>query len=406
MNRCIQKIAGKESLWLSSMLNYLSLGAFLLLALCATSCKEVRHYPGEYECGEYIGGHNPDDCPDLSKLDPRKPFHQFDDQIAATYVPPDESFEHQDPIHAPNLTALHELEQLSGDFAECYTIGSGDVIELFVWNRPEVSGGNLLVGPDGVVSIPRVGNVKLSGLTREGSEEVLKKRLSELYDNPDLNVSIKTYNNNRVFVLGRVCHPGIIQFPGQGTLLEAITIAGGVAGAEEDLYSTECSILRGKDTIIWIDLMELLQEGNMTLNAKLKPNDVIYVPRAKQYLIYVMGQVAQPRAIPLRVDLSLMDAIMMAGGPTYEANYSDAYLIRSAGPDSVVKRINIKQMIATGDMTQNFKLQPHDIIYVGEKNLSRFNYHLSQIAPSLRFINLTESVIDGFGPNNNNNNNN
>ena len=96
---------------------------------------------------------------------------------------------------------------------------------------------------------------------------------------------------------------------------------------------SKCAIIRGKDTILWVDLRDLLQNGNMALNARIRNNDIIFIPESENELIYVMGNVVTPGIVRLKAKLSLMDAIMYAGGPTEDADMTEIYIIRDEGGD-------------------------------------------------------------------------
>ena len=128
------------------------------------------------------------------------------------------------------LTPPEEIKMLSEAIATEYRIGEGDVLNVVVWYRPELSNPQALVAPDGVVSIPKVGEVSVTGMTREEAAENIKKHVSKLYIDPDVTVTVLSYKNNSLYVLGRVRNPGIIHFPGPPTLVEALTRAGGIGG--------------------------------------------------------------------------------------------------------------------------------------------------------------------------------
>ncbi len=116
----------------------------------------------------------------------------------------------------------------------------------------------------------------------------------------------------------------------------------GYSTEAEDTYLTRCAIIRGKDTIIWIDLNDLLQNGNMALNAKILNNDVIFIPESQSELVYVMGEVRTPGAYNMTGRLTIMDSLMLAGGPTDDADTTTIYLIRKGeGKQGSVREINL-----------------------------------------------------------------
>lgn len=286
-----------------------------------------------------------------------------------------------------------------------YLIGPGDSLSLKVWGRPEVSAPNMIVGPDGIITVPRVGFIQTTGRTRKSVANEILEKLKQFYSNPEITFSILAYKNNKAFVLGRVENPGVVNFPGEGTLLEALSIAGGYSTEAEDTYLTRCAIIRGKDTIIWIDLNDLLQNGNMALNAKILNNDVIFIPESQSELVYVMGEVRTPGAYNMTGRLTIMDSLMLAGGPTDDADTTTIYLIRKGeGKQGSAREINLKHLLTAADFSRNYIMEDDDVLYVTEKPISRFNYVLEKIVPSLEFIKLGNEVLESFGVDVNNGN--
>jgi polysaccharide export outer membrane protein len=290
----------------------------------------------------------------------------------------------------------NEVQKLSEKVGGEYRLGPGDVLRFKVWHRPEVSNENMIVSPDGNISIIRIGMIKVEGKTLAEVNKEITEKLSVLYEKPEINISIEKFNNNKVFVLGRVTSPGVVNLPGPGTLLEALAMAGGLPVLQKDAFLTRCSIIRGKDKVIWIDLQELLHKGNMSLNARLQNRDIVFIPESADQLVYVMGEVAHPGALRLTAQFSYLDAIMQCGGPTRDANLKKTYLVRFDGKKGDVRQVDIKKMIETGMLTENYILKDNDVIYVAPAGLAKFNYAVQQILPSLAVLNLATGTVQGI----------
>lgn len=290
-----------------------------------------------------------------------------------------------------------KIEALSKDMPAEYLLGPGDELSLKVWNRPEISDEKIIVGPDGIINVLRIGPVKVLDRTRDDVTREIVSKLSAFYETPEVMLSVKAYNNNKAFVLGRVENPGVVKFPGNGTLLEALSLAGGLPVRQSEAFLTKCAIIRGRDQIIWIDLRELLNNGNMALNAPIHNNDVIFIPESEDEMVYVMGEVRVPGAIKLKTRLTYLDALMLAGGPTEDGNREKTYLIRFDGKSGVKHQIDLGKILDAADMTQNVLLQDNDIIFVARSGLSDFNYVLRQVLPALQVIDLTTNTLERFG---------
>ncbi|HQN18009.1 MAG TPA: SLBB domain-containing protein [Syntrophobacteraceae bacterium] len=280
------------------------------------------------------------------------------------------------------------VDRFSQEVPEEYFVGPGDVFKLTIWHRPEVSDDNVIVGPDGTISVNRIGTFNASGKTVTQLADEIAHRLSKFYESPEVTIAMKSYNNNKAFVLGRVANPGVVRFPGKGTLLEALALAGGLPASQTNTILRKCSIIRGKETVIWVDLNELLHKGNTALNAAIRNNDIVFIPEGEDELVYVMGEVAKPGAVPIRTRLTYLDAVMLAGGPTKDANLAKTYLVRSADKQGSVVEVDLEKQVETGVFTQNYVLHANDIIYVSPTTLSRFSYIVNQFSPMMQVITL------------------
>jgi len=294
---------------------------------------------------------------------------------------------------APPLYVEEQSERIS----DRYLLGPGDILNLRVWNREELSDPDIIVGPDGIITVSRIGNIRVGGRKREDVAAEITAKLSKFYQNPEVSLSVKAYKNNKAFVLGRVENPGVVNFPGKGTLLEALSLAGGLPVLEKEAFLTKCAIIRGKHKIIWIDLRELLNNGNMALNARIQNNDVIFIPESDDENVYVMGEVIRPGTVRLRLQMAFLDALMLSGGPTEDANLEKIYILRFNKNESEVQEINLKHIIETGDINQNYQLKANDIVYVSEKGISKFNYVMKQLMPFLEVLQLSTTNLESFG---------
>jgi polysaccharide biosynthesis/export protein len=261
-----------------------------------------------------------------------------------------------------------------------YVIGEGDEIALNVWGRPELSGKHV-IGPDGKATLPYVGAMRLAGLTRTGVVSAALAAWGPLYEDLNVTVDVLKYESNRIFVLGRVANPGVLRFENQPTLLEAITRAGGLPiggiGAEKAALA-RCMVFRGQDKLVWIELRSLLNGSNLALNIRLQRNDTIYIPDSDDQLVYVMGEVLRPGAIRVTPDMTFMNALAQAGGPTDDARAGRVRLIRpSAG---IEREFDLSDFYRAG-REENVALQDGDVIYVSRSRMAKVGYVLQKLSP-------------------------
>lgn len=320
-----------------------------------------------------------------------KVFEQVEDTVATNVFTPEVS------TAAKAFASPDRVEEFSKPGDVGYRLGPGDMFAFLVRGRPDISREEIIVSPDGEVALPRVGILNVGGQTLAQVTATLNERLQRFYDEPEVTLVMKSFSNNKVFVLGRVANPGAVHFTGRGTLLEALSLSGGLPVDTVRSFLTRCMIIRGKDMVIWIDLRDLLENGNMALNASLQNNDIIFIPQSEDQMAYVMGMVRMPGVMLLRSSMTVLDAIMQSGGLSRDANPDEVYLVRQHEGQGMVERIDFAAMVEKGDLRKNYVLKDGDILYVDEQGASKFNYYLSRLLPSMDVVDFSIRTAESFG---------
>ena len=276
-----------------------------------------------------------------------------------------------------------------------YIIGGKDVLSITIYDEPDLSydqrnNRSLRVSIDGMISFPLLGYVKVAGLTPFELEKKLDKLLSEGYlVNPHVSVIVAEYHSKEIYVLGVVRNPGVYPLLGKESILEIISKAGGVITSEacNDIiilrknFSTDNKISQKSvlDTsavsktntpidpeieYIRLDLQKLFKKGDIALNIDLQDQDTMYIPMAES--IFVFGQVATPGAIKLlEKDITVIEAISMAGGFTGIASPSRTRIVRMENGVEKTIYVNVNRIIR-GKKSKDIILKAGDIIVVPE----------------------------------------
>jgi polysaccharide export outer membrane protein len=280
-----------------------------------------------------------------------------------------------DHLSAATDQAINEFEDSP---RSRYTIGPGDRVNVTVWARPELSGAHV-VGPDGDIQVTFLGSVRIADLTPDQASAKLTSALSEYYLGAYATITMLSYSGNSVTVLGHVAHPGLLTFSDDPTLLEVLARAG--TPQTDGKASTDiarCAIFRGKDRAIWIDLRPLYRGHDMALNLRMQRGDYVYVPDPSDQLVYVMGQVNKPGAYPLTPNMSFLDAIAQAGGPSDAGQPAKIVLARPR--DHLQQVVDLKTFLG-GNGEANYSLEEGDIIYVPKNGVAKVGYVLQQLNP-------------------------
>jgi polysaccharide export outer membrane protein len=172
--------------------------------------------------------------------------------------------------------ALATPAPAAGTATDSYVIGASDVLTVTVWKEPTLSG-SLLVRPDGMISLPLLGDIQASGMTPLQLADQIEAKLKKFMQDPKVSVVLTQIRSKIIYLLGEVQKKGPVEMTPGMTLLEAISSAGGLT---EFANSKKIYILRdeaGKHQKIPVHYKEALK-GDSTLDLVLKPGDTIVVP--------------------------------------------------------------------------------------------------------------------------------
>jgi polysaccharide biosynthesis/export protein len=240
-----------------------------------------------------------------------------------------------------------------------YRLGEEDEVDITVYGDSELSK-KQTVRPDGRIAFPLIGDLKAARLTPDELREVITERLSRFLKNPRVTVIVSQYNSRQVYVLGQVKTPGLVRLGADLTVLQSIARAGGVT----DGADLQGALLVRDSQILPVNFERLFRNGDFAHNVFLHPNDTILIPNVSARKIFVLGEVKQPAAIPLRHPVSLIESISMAGGLTIEAQPKSIAIIKGGLSSRNMVTVNINDITRDGVAAKNLILEPNDIVYV------------------------------------------
>ncbi len=241
-----------------------------------------------------------------------------------------------------------------------YVIGEGDVLEIYVWGVKELNV-SAKVRPDGKITIPGVGDVKASGFTPPGLQKSLGEKLKELVRNPNVTVTVKEMTNSKVYIFGGGVKSAAYDLNRSTTLLQLLCNLGDVQNA--DLRKAHV-FRNGK--IIKAGFYTLFIGGDTSEDMAIESNDSIYIPLLTDKSIYVLGAVTTPKFIEYRDGITVMQAVLEAGGFTKFAKQNDTIILRKEGDKETIIPVKAKDILSDGDLSQNYKLKPNDYVMVKE----------------------------------------
>ena len=259
-----------------------------------------------------------------------------------------------------------------------YLIGAEDVLDIEVFDVPELRK-TVRVSNDGVIALALIGRVKAAGLTAEQLREQLEAKYGESYlQKPQVTVFVTEFHAQPVSVIGAVEKPGIYQLTGRRTLIELLSMAGGLAKrssapAGRNLYVTRrggfhsLQPTEGLDLIapekLQVNIQRLLYSHEDTLNIDVEPRDIISVSKAD--VVYVVGSVRKAGGFVLedREKITVMQALAMAEGFSGTPAKTSARIVRRASDGKRTEiPVNLKRVL--DGKSEDIDMLANDILYV------------------------------------------
>jgi polysaccharide biosynthesis/export protein len=160
---------------------------------------------------------------------------------------------------------------------ESYTVGSGDVLHVDVWQEQEVSQ-IAVVRPDGNISLPLINEVKVSGLTPLQIQDLISQKLKSFVNDPKVTVTVAEIHSKRAFITGEVTRPGEYSLNTQITVLQLIAQAGGFTAFAKTERVVVLRMANGTEQRLKFRYKEVVHGKNVEQNITLQPGDTVVVP--------------------------------------------------------------------------------------------------------------------------------
>ncbi|MGH7495686.1 MAG: polysaccharide biosynthesis/export family protein [bacterium] len=282
-----------------------------------------------------------------------------------------------------------------------YILGKGDLLSISFWQRPELNS-DTRVDAAGAIELPLIGSIPAAGSTlSQLRDEVLNRVTLVDIRITQVSIVVREYASNVVYVTGSVLSPGKLMFETIPNLWQIILEAG---GPQPTAKLNEVAITRGRGAeagkTIQVNLESALNRGDISALPAVYPGDNVNVPGVMaptgaatlpssvsddRKVVHVFGQVVTPGIFDYKPEMSLFDAIVLAGGPNPTANLKKVQLFFRGQRQAEVAIIDVERYMHRSTPLPPL-LHPGDAIYVPPKRqLSPF------LSESIRII-FTSSV--------------
>jgi len=163
-----------------------------------------------------------------------------------------------------------------------YLIGAGDVLNIFVWRNPEVSG-SFVVRPDGMITTSLVEDIKVAGKTPTELARSIEEILGTYLRDPVVTVTVNSFVgpfSEQIRVIGEAAQPQAINYTQHMTLLDVMIQVGGLTEFANGNGAVLVRIENGKQIQYEIEIDDLLKDGEINANVDMLPGDIIIIPEA------------------------------------------------------------------------------------------------------------------------------
>lgn len=274
-----------------------------------------------------------------------------------------------------------------------YRIGPGDVLDIRIYNRPQLSREAVRVEGSGMIRMPLIETEIQAGCMTEGElAKEIATRYARYYKNLQVDVFIKEYHSRQVAIIGAVNDQSRFELQRRVRLLELLTYAKGPSAKAGQtiniVHSTAASPCKKIDddtetaaAFSSYRLSDVLQ-GDPKSNPYLETGDIVTLPEADQ--VYVVGNVFSPLTIALKEPITLTRAIAMAGGLRQDTKKDKIRVLRQEPGTAIKKEIIVDLAAIEKKQSEDLALAPNDIIDVPASASKSFLRSLVQgVAPSV-----------------------
>lgn len=288
----------------------------------------------------------------------------------AQNISPSQDLGHQeDPAHQKDTSKeplAPPVQPIAGErgnrietSSSTLVLGPGDEVEVTVYGAPDLSG-HTRVSPDGNISMPLIGYVRVAGLSSSEAEAAIEAELrhNNIVNEPQVSIYAKEYTSSGISVAGEVAKPGFYSALGPHRLFDVLQAAGGstdraankvVISHRDQKEATTLSISK--------DPAEMAAS-----NIELQPGDTVVVPKAG--IVYVLGEVTRPGGYVLNSTggVTVLQVVAVAGGPTHLASSGKTRLLHRTGNGFQEQNIDLKKLLR--GKAHDISVRDEDILFV------------------------------------------
>lgn len=308
---------------------------------------------------------------------------------------------------APQRPAIAQVADPDNSDDDSYRVGPGDLIDVRVFGHPEL-GRETRISNQGTIRLPFLDEIQIACMTENQIAKLIVEKFKKYLRDPQIDVFVKEYKSQPVAVIGSVATPGRFQLQRRVRLLELLTFSGGpnlnsggivhvIRGSAPDFCemqngdgvtvavsgvvpvekSSPVATTTEKGITLHFDpLVQSAQDQGVLMsynikdvllglpesNPYIRPGDIISVPETDQ--VFITGQIVKPGPISMRTQMTLLQALGMAGGFMPEAARHRVRVIRQDPSTKIREEFLFNVDHIRQKKAEDIVLQPNDVVDV------------------------------------------
>ncbi len=241
-----------------------------------------------------------------------------------------------------------------------YVLGPGDDLTINVWGAVDST---LIrtVDRNGRIVLPKVGDLRIWGLTFSQADRLIRDELSRFFRGFQTSVTMGRLRTVSVHVVGEVCQPGVYTLSSLATVTNALYSAGGPTKLGS---LREVRLLRSNVQVARIDLYDFLQRGDRARDYRLESGDTIFVPTVGD-VVAVAGEVKRPAIYEVQTGTRLADVVTLAGGVTPTSYLKRVQIVRALpNAERATLDVDLTAHYLKGDEASNPLVNAGDLVLI------------------------------------------
>ena len=290
------------------------------------------------------------------------------------------------------------LMELEMEEEPAYHMNAGDQVEIRVYDHPDL-GMTTRIGPDGMVGMAFMGQVKLSGRTIAQGAETIREGLAPYVKNPVVSITVCDVQSETATIAGACAKPGVYGVSNSTRLADLYAMAGSsderlFNGVDVDVADLEHSIFVRNGEVLPVDFIKAISKGDMLHNIRVRKGDYVFIAQRMEASVIICGEIKNPHKRLFEAGMGLIEALTSAGWMK-DTHWSHAIIIRDGLSHPKLYKVDVDGILA--GKCRNVPLKAGDIIYVPKDDLAEYNVFVNKLMPTAQLFNLIAGRANTFG---------